>query len=48
MEVIDNTDRNKNNRLLEFDTEATWMEVLENTMEMGNDALKKLTPFMSN
>ena len=25
----DNPDRNKRNRLLEFDTDSTWMEVLE-------------------
>ena len=32
----DNTDRNKRNRLLEFDTDSTWMEVLEDTLEEGN------------
>jgi hypothetical protein len=32
----DNPDRNKRNRLLEFDTDSTWMEVLEDTLEEGN------------
>jgi hypothetical protein len=32
----DNPDRNKRNILLEFDTDSTWMEVLEDTLEEGN------------
>ena len=32
----DNPDWNKHNRLLEFDTDSTWMEVLEDTLEEGN------------
>ena len=32
----DNPDRNKHNRLLEYDTDSTWMEVLEDTLEEGN------------
>jgi hypothetical protein len=32
----DNPDRNRRNRLLEFDTDSTWMEVLEDTLEEGN------------
>jgi hypothetical protein len=32
----DNPDRNKRNRLLEFDTDSTWMEVLEDTLEEEN------------
>ena len=32
----DNPDRNKRNRPLEFDTDSTWMEVLEDTLEEGN------------
>ena len=32
----DNPDRSKRNILLEFDTDSTWMEVLEDTLEEGN------------
>ena len=31
----DNPDRNKRNRLLEFDTDSTWMEMLEDTLDVG-------------
>ena len=36
-----NKAKNKNNRLLEFDTECTWLEVLEDTLENEFESLKK-------